>query len=70
MLWRWLVRRWRVEVALWQCYWWSKKWERDKYSMWYCYHHSWFVRNYSMILTCGGFILFVLGYSFWKTRLR
>ena len=39
MLWRWMVRKVRVEVALWQCYWWAKS-HGDAYSEWYCLQHS------------------------------
>ena len=37
----WLVRRFRVEVALWQCYWRAR--EYDEYSREYCFEHSWLV---------------------------
>ena len=70
MLWRWLVRRYRVEVALWKCWRWARRWDGDRYSAWYCYHHSWFVRNYEMVLIYGVIMVIVLGYSFWETRLR
>ena len=39
MLWRWLVRRYRVEKALWDCYWWAGS-HYDSYSQWYCARHS------------------------------
>ena len=43
MLWDWLVRRVRVEMALWDCYWWA--WDhRDWDSFYYCEEHSWAVR--------------------------
>ena len=42
-MWDWLVRRVRVELALWDCYWWA--WDhRDWDSFDYCEEHSWAVR--------------------------
>ncbi|WP_425059353.1 hypothetical protein SCACP_40410 [Sporomusa carbonis] len=35
----WLVRWWRVEVALWVCYWGALR-RGDKYSYQYCAEHS------------------------------
>ena len=38
-MWDWLVRRVRVELALWDCYWWA--WDhRDWDSFDYCEEHS------------------------------
>ena len=39
MLWRWIVRRVRVEVALWQCYWGAQR-RGDWWSAEYCARHS------------------------------
>ena len=39
MLWRWIVRRARVEVALWQCYWGARR-RGDWWSAEYCARHS------------------------------
>ena len=39
MLWRWIVRRVRVEVAFWQCYWGSRR-RGDWWSAEYCARHS------------------------------
>ena len=42
-MWDWLVRRVRVELALWDCYWWA--WDhRDWDSFDYCEEHSCLVR--------------------------
>ena len=50
MLWRWMVRRYRVEVALWNCYWWARS-HYDSYSEWYCMRHSWAVRTFRFVAT-------------------
>lgn len=39
MVWDWLVRRVRVEVALWQTYWWARLFH-DRYNERYCAKHS------------------------------
>lgn len=39
MLWRWIVRKVRVEVALWQCYWGARQ-RGDWWSWEYCAQHS------------------------------
>ena len=42
-MWDWLVRRVRVELALWDCYWWA--WDhRDWDSFDFCEERSWAVR--------------------------
>ena len=42
-MWDWLVRRVRVELALWDCYWWA--WDhRDWDSFDYCEEHSYLVQ--------------------------
>ena len=60
MLWRWMVRRYRVEVALWQCYWGAP--EYDVWSRRYCVEHSWLLRIYgALVYLCGYLvIMFVL----------
>ena len=64
MLWRWLVRTYGVETALWLCYWESKK-LGYAFSVLYCYKHSWLVRNYSKVLfyvvVMGGCCYIVFG---------
>ena len=43
MLWDWLVRRYRVERALWDCYWWA--WDHQDWDSFdFCEEHSWTVR--------------------------
>ena len=39
MLWSWIVRRFRVEVALWKCYWGARR-RGDWWSAEYCGSHS------------------------------
>lgn len=55
MLWRWLVRRWRVELALWECYWGAP--EFDVWSRWYCMKHSWLLRIYWALVYLGGVLI-------------
>ena len=58
-MWDWLVRRVRVELALWDCYWWA--WDhRDWDSFDYCEEHSWVVRIYWRLVYYGGSFLLVM----------
>ena len=48
MLWRWIVRRARVEVALWQCYWGARR-RGDWWSAEYCARNSILILIFSML---------------------
>ena len=76
MLWRWLVRRYRVERALWDCYWRAGK-RGDWTSYEYCERHSWAVRIYwRLVYYVGSFLLVMLlgmaidGFLTFMDRLR
>ena len=56
-MWDYLVRRWRVEVALWVCYWNAIN-RDDQFSIRYCAEHSLLVFAFWLIvLMCGIFAL-------------
>ena len=65
MLWRWIVCRARVEVALWQCYWGSRR-RGDWWSAEYCARHSILVMG--VLVVAAVFMLLPLaldGLVFW-----
>ena len=59
MLWRWIVRRFRVEVALWQCYWGARR-RGDWWSAEYCDRHSVLIWVLSMLAIAAVCILLPL----------
>ena len=59
MLWRWIVCRVRVEVALWQCYWGARRWG-DWWSAEYCGSHSQLMWIFSMLAIAAFCILLPL----------
>ena len=67
MLWSWLVRRVRVEVALWQCYWGSRR-RGDWWSAEYCARHSILLWGMGVLVVAAVFMLLPLaldGLVFW-----
>ena len=71
-MWDWLVRRVRVELALWDCYWWA--WDhRDWDSFDYCEEHSWAVRLLGLLILVAANIVFAFalhGFGALLERLR
>jgi hypothetical protein len=59
MLWRWIVRRVRVEVALWQCYWGARR-RGDWWSWEYCARHSILLRVMEVLVVVALCILLPL----------
>ena len=55
----WLVRWWRVEVALWTCYWDALR-RGDRYSYQYCAEHSLLVFAFWLIMLLAPFMLMAL----------
>lgn len=56
-MWDYLVRRWRVEAALWICYW--NALERvDRPSIRYCADHSLLLSVFSLVMLIGGLMAF------------
>ena len=67
MLWRWIVRRFRVEVALWQCYWGARR-RGDWWSAEYCALHSILLWVMGVLVVAAVFMLLPLaldGLVFW-----
>ena len=60
MLWRWIVRRFRVEVALWQCYWGARR-RGDWWSAEYCALHSILLWVMGVLVVAGFCTLLPLG---------
>ena len=61
MVWTWLVRHYRLEVTLWNRYWWA--WDRqDRERFAYCEQHSWAVRLFWLILVVAALIMFALAF--------
>lgn len=67
MLWRWIVRRAWVEVALWQCYWGARR-RGDWWSAEYCARHSILLWVMGVLVVAAVFMLLPLaldGLVFW-----
>ena len=60
MLWSWIVRRVRVEVALWQCYWGARR-RGDWWSAEYCALHSILLWVMGVLVVAGFCTLLPLG---------
>ena len=64
-MWDRLVRRWRVELALWECYWGAP--EGDDFSQNYCCEHSWLVSGFWLLAVTAvmlGLYLLVQGWIY------
>ena len=56
-MWDYLVRRWRVEAALWVCYW-NAMVRGDRPSIRYCADHSLLLTVFWLVALTGGLIVF------------
>ena len=56
-MWDYLVRRWRVETALWECYW-NALDRDDRPSIRYCTDHSLLLSAFWLVVLIGGLMAF------------
>ena len=56
-MWDYLVRRWRVEAALWVCYWNALE-RKDQASIRYCADHSLLLSVFWLVILIGGLMAF------------
>ena len=56
-MWDYLARRWRVEVALWVCYW-NALGQEDQASLRYCADHSLLLSAFWLVTLVGGLLVF------------
>ena len=56
-MWDYLVRRWRVETALWECYW-NALDRDDRPSIRYCADHSLLLSAFWLVALTGGLMAF------------